>query len=1052
MNIHSIKILEVFAKHKVAANILMLFMMLSGIYAMTKLNIQFFPDFEIEVVTVTVNWEGASSEDIERSIIRPLEQELRSINFLKDMYSTSKEGVGIIFIEFMPNTNMSDAMDDVKDRVALVRNLPETSEPPEIIREVYYEEVAKLAIISETDLKPIRSYIYKFEQELLGAGISKIRIEGLPDEEIAIEVPMQKISSLRRSLYEIGQEVGKHSVDVPAGNFNEDNSSEQIRGLSQRRESIEFGDISLFTDREGRTLRLKDIADIKQRPIDDETLIYYQNKPAVIITMLRSKNTDSLNAANIYTNWLENTIPKLPQSLKIIVFDERWQLIKERILLLLKNGAGGLILLIGILFLFLNKHLAFWTALGIPVSFLATLAILYLLGGSINMISMFALIMALGIIVDDAIVVGEEALSKFEQGYDVESSVLMGANRMLPPVMASSLTTISAFIPLIMVQGLMGAFLIELPIVVICVILASLVESFFVLPGHLYHSFTKIKRDEVSETRKKIDTKFNHFKNHVFRPFLTLVIANPMVTLSAVLGILVISISFITMGYIKFNFFPSPESTRVRVDIQFAAGTPQTTTLKFLKELETAAYRTEKQINEKIIKALLIKQNTATFVEGQIQAGKNFASIQMETISPELRYTINQEFINQWKQNIVLPPELEVINFSSSRAGPPGGDIDILLSGQEVHKLKPASKEFQEILNKIPGVYNIKDDVPYGQLQRIFTISDRGQTLGLTPRDVANQIKSAFDGYLVQIFNQENDEIEVRVLLPESERNQTSTLEELPIIGPDRNVEPLGNVVNWRKQRGIDIIRHHNARLAINVTADVDTRINNTNVILNELLATSLPELAAKHGLEYSLKGRAQDEENTLNDMKAGGMFAIILIYLIMCWVFASYSKPVIVISAIPFGICGAIIGHLVMGLDLTLLSIFGIFGLSGIVINDGIILVLFYQQIRQEYDSSEKAIVAAACQRLRAVILTSLTTIAGLTPLLFERSLQAQFLIPMATSISFGLAFGTVLILIVIPTLVILYEKFSEQFNSTYYPNAIAYLKYKMTFLKKQS
>lgn len=1026
MNTHSIKILENFAKHKVAANILMLIMMLSGFYALSKLNIQFFPDFEIEVVTVTVNWEGATSEDIERSIIRPLEQELRGINYLKDLYSTSKEGVGIVFIEFLPNTDMSNAMDDVKDRVALVRNLPETSEPPEIVREIYYEEVAKLLITSGSDLSSIRSYVYKFEQELLAAGISKIRIEGLPDEEIAIEIPMRQITELKRSLYEIGQEINKHSQDIPAGNFNEDIASEQIRGLNQRRNNMEFGNIALFTDNSGRTLRLSDIAEIKQRPIDDETLIFYQNKPVVVFTLLRTKNTDSIAAANAYKTWLEKTRPNLPKSINIVVFDERWQLIKERMILLLKNGFSGLILLVGILFIFLNRHLAFWTALGIPVSFLATLGILYVLGGSINMISMFALIMALGIIVDDAIVVGEESLTKFEQGYDVESSVLIGANRMLPPVLASSLTTISAFIPLMMVTGLMGTFLIELPIVVICVILASLIESFFVLPGHLYHSFANINRNKKSNFRLNVDAKFDYFKNKIFKPLLTILIHNPLITLSSTIGILVIAFSLIINGYIKFNFFPSPESTTISIDIQFAAGTPQKTSLQFLRELEKTAYETQKQIGEKIIHTLIQKQNTATFIEGQIQTGKNFASVFIETVSPENRNTINNEFIDQWKKNILFPPEVENINFTASRAGPPGGDIDILLSGQGVNELKIASKEFKEILNKIPGVYNIKDDIPYGQLQRIFTISDRGQALGLTPFDVANQIRSAFDGYLVQIFNQEDDEIEVKVILAEKERNNTSTLDELPIVTPNRTIEPLGNIVNWRKQRGIDILRHHSASLAINVTADVDTRINNTNEILEVLLKKDLPDLAIRHGLEYNIKGRSQDEQETLADMKNGALFALILIYLIMCWVFSSYGKPLIVLLAIPFGLCGAIFGHLVMGLELTLLSIFGMFGLSGIVINDGIILILFYQQIKLEYDSNEKAIIAAACQRLRAVILTTLTTIAGLTPLLFERSLQAQFLIPMATAICFGLAFGTILILMVIPTIVIIYENIS--------------------------
>lgn len=1031
MNIHSNKLIEAFAKHKVAANILMMLMILSGIYAISKLNIQFFPDFEIEVVTVTVEWQGASSEDIERSIIRPIEQELRSINFLKDLYSTSKEGSGIVYIEFMPNTNMSDAMDDVKDRIALVRNLPETSEPPEVVRNVYYEEVAKLLITSDTDLSPVRSYIYKFEQELLSAGISKTRLEGLPDEEIAIEIPMQHISSLKKSLNQIGEHVLQYSQDIPAGNFNENTVSQQLRGLSQRRTSMEFGTIPLFTDQQGRTLRLSDIAEIKQQPIDTETLVYYKNKPAVILTLLRSKNTDSLKAANIYTTWLAKTREKLPSSINIIVYDERWQLIKERILLLLKNGASGLILLIGILFLFLNKHLAFWTALGIPVSFLATLGILYMLGGSINMISMFALIMALGIIVDDAIVVGEESLSKFEQGHDVESAVLMGANRMIAPVLASSFTTIAAFIPLMMVKGLMGSFLIELPIVVICVILASLVESFFVLPGHLYHSFANFKKSEIHPVREKIDKKFNYFKNKIFKPFINIVINNPLVTLTAAIGLPIIALSFISNGYIKFNFFPSPESTRIDINIQFAAGTPSHKVKSFLDSLESSAYVTQQQIGEDIIKTIIQKQNTATFVEQQVQTGKNFASVFVETTSPENRKFLNKQFIDVWQKNILLPPEIENINFNASRAGPPGGDIDLLLTGQAVDKLKIVSKELKEHLYTIPGVYNIKDDIPYGQQQKIFSISARGQALGLTPADVANQIKAAFDGYLVQIFNQENDELEVRVQLPEVERNKIATLEELPIVAPNKSIEPLGNIVTWRNQQGIDILRHHNARLAINVTADVDPRINNTNEILAKLLKNKLPELATRHGIEYNYKGRAEDENNTLSDMKNGALLALILIYLIMCWVFASYSKPLIVLAAIPFGISGALFGHFFMGLDLTLLSIFGIFGLSGIVINDGIILILFYQQIRDEYETPEKAIVAAACQRLRAVLLTSLTTIAGLMPLLFESSTQAQFLIPMATSISFGLAFGTALILMVIPTLVILYEKLEMKFKN---------------------
>lgn len=1023
MNTHSIKIIEVFARHKVAANIFMLLMILLGIFALSRLNIQFFPDFELEVVTVSVKWQGASAEDIESSIVKPIEQELRGINFLKDMYSSSKEGIGLIYIEFMPNTDMSEAMDDVKDRIALVRNLPDNSEEPEIVRNIYFEEIAKLIITSDTDLRPLRSYIYKFEQELLNKGISKIKISGLPDEEISIEIPIKTIPQIKKSLVDIGQQINKHSQNIPAGKINKNISGQQIRVTSQRRSAKEFAEIPLYTDNSGRLLRVQDIATVTQKPIEDESLIYYEDKPAVVMTLLRSKNTDSLDAANIYTSWLKETKNKLPSSIQIKVFDERWQLIKQRIMLLLKNGLGGLILLVAIMFLFLNKHLAAWTTVGIPVSFLATIGILYFLGGSINMISLFGLIMALGIIVDDAIVVGEQSLSNFESGMSAEKSVISGANRMIAPVMASSLTTIAAFIPLLNVQGLMGTFLQELPIVVICVIIASLIECFFVLPGHLYHSFTKIKNNDTSKFRQKFDEKFNYFKYHVFKPYLNLIINKPKLTLVTAIGILIISFSFIFLGYIKFTFFPSPESTRITVNIQFSAGMPSKAIYDFINTLKQSATKTEKELNTKIIKHIVLQQNVAQFVEGQNQTGTNFATIFVETVSPENRNILNNEFIEKWQKNTIYPTGIENINFMTMKAGPPGGDIDILFTNQPVATLKQASNELIKHLKTITGVYNIKDDIPYGQKQKIFTISPRGQALGLTPKDIADQIRAAFDGYLVQIFNQDHDEIEVKVILPDQERNKSSILEELPIVTPTKKVVPLSNVVTWSSTQGIDIIKHHNANLAINITADVNTKINNTNNILDNLKQNILLDIKNKYNIEYNIKGRSEDEVKTLANMKQGALIAIILIYLILCWVFSSYLMPLIVLLIIPFGIAGAIIGHFIMGLDLTLLSIFGMFGLSGIIINDGIILVLFYNQIKSDFNNPNKAIIEASCQRLRPVILTSMTTIAGICPLLFETSTQAQFLIPMVTSITFGLAFGTVLILILIPTIIILYE-----------------------------
>ncbi|MEO5343875.1 MAG: efflux RND transporter permease subunit, partial [Gammaproteobacteria bacterium SHHR-1] len=482
-----------FAQHPVAANLLMVIMLLSGAWALSQLNTQFFPNFEVEMVSVRTLWPGASAEDVERSITIPLEQALRSVDGLDKMSSTSSEGVSLISLEFPEGSDMASATSRAEELVKTVRNLPDDAEDTEVSHMLRYEPVARLLVHGGNDIRELRPLARRFERELLARGIAKVELNGLPEEEMAIQLSSASLHDLGLSLGRVAEVIAAGSEDAPAGILGRDDVGRDMRSLGQRRSEQEFEQLPLLADQQGRLVRLGDVAQLERRPRPNQASLSFQGEPAVELQVQRSASADSLESARIMEQWLRETRPVLPPGIEIVVYDESWQLIADRINLLLKNGLGGLVLVVAILFLFLNGRVAFWVTLGIPISFMATLAIVWLVGGSINMISLFALIMALGIIVDDAIVVGEDALTHYQTGEHSLQAAEGGARRMLAPVLSSSLTTIAAFIPLMAISGVIGKILFAIPMVVICVILASLVESFYVLPGHLRGSFHKMR-------------------------------------------------------------------------------------------------------------------------------------------------------------------------------------------------------------------------------------------------------------------------------------------------------------------------------------------------------------------------------------------------------------------------------------------------------------------------------------------------------------------------------------------------------------------------------
>lgn len=1012
-----------FAHHKVAANLVMILMLIGGLFAVQRMNVQFFPNFALDIVTVRVVWSGASAEDVENGITEPLEQRLKSINNLYRMSSTSAQGIASITLEFREGSDPVMALDEVRQQVDEFRNLPKEAEKPQISRVARYDTVARVLLSGDVSADELRRLAWRYERELTARGIDRVDVIGLPKEEISIEIPAHRLESLGLTIEDIGNRIARDSTDLPAGLIAQRDVARELRALEQRRTPHDFADLPLLS---GDTVlvRLGDVATIRREARPSTLELSHEGKPAVELLLQRAETGHSLKAARIFEQWVNDTRPTLPPNLSMTVYDEAWQLIDERIDLLIKNGLGGLVLVVLLLYLFLPGRVAFWVAFGIPSAFLAALAVLYGVGGSINMMSLFALIMALGVIVDDAIVVGEDAYAHYRNGESPLHASEGAGKRMLWPVLASSLTTVAAFLPLMMVGGIIGNILFDIPLVMICVILASLIECFLVLPAHLRTAFLRSGDGPLDRLRARFDAGFEQFRDGPFRRLSTLSVTHRGTTLSIAAAVLILAIGLLAGGRLNFTFFPTPEAQTLYANATFVAGTPRQDVERFLGQLETTLAETEQALGGALLHTAVIRQG-GTLGEGATGnlSGDQFGSVFVELSSPDRREVRNSQFIDEWKSRIVLPPGLESFTLTQRQSGPPGKDINVRLTGHDPMRLKAAAENLAATLRTVPGVTDTQDDMPYGRDQLIFSLTPAGRALGLSTQDLGRQLRAAYDGQLAQIFQDGPDEIEVRVRLPREDRERLASLADYSIRLPDGRFVPLASVAQFRDNRGFEALRHAQGLLAVEISAEIDRSLNNANNVRKALNEDTLPRLARDYGIAYSFEGRAADQRETMEDMRYGLLLGLALIYIVLAWVFASWGWPLVVMAIIPFGLVGAIFGHWIMGIDLTILSLFGLFGLSGIVVNNAIILVSFFKEQRHKGLNVNEALVQASCLRLRAVLLTSLTTIGGLAPLLFERSLQAQFLIPMATSIAFGLAVATVLVLFVIPALLSLHE-----------------------------
>ncbi len=1020
-----------FTGHKVAANLLMLLMLMLGLLGLNRLNTQMFPNFEFDYVSVTVPWRGASPEDVQRSITIPIEQALKTLPNTKKLIARSQQGAAAIFIELEAGSDLGLALDEVRQRIDSIRNLPQDAERPVIQKITRYSLVTSILLTSEQgSLEELRHLAREMEDELLAMGVGKVEFSGMPEEEMAIQVPSGTLHDLRMTLGDIANRVRSFSQDTPAGTVGRDDAAKQLRALGQRRDEKAFAELPLITTADGQQLTLGDVAIIERRPRDDQPTLTWQGDPAIELQAMRGEDDDMLELADKILSWGHARQASLPEGVTLTFHSQAWKLVEDRISTLLWNGISGLALVILTLYFFLNARVAWWVTVGIPVSFMATLGLLWMFGGTINMISLFGLILALGLIVDDAIVVGEDTLTHLQQGESAHRAALGGARRMFWPVVASSTTTMAAFLPLGMMSGAMGKIAFDIPFVMICVIMASLLECFLVLPGHLHHSFRGLQI-KTGGLRQRIDTGFNRIRDEKFRPLVHWAVRNRhLVSVSAICAF-VLALAVVATGWLKFTFFPPVDGDQIRAIAQFTSGTDQTRVDQFLDHLEETLYITNEELGGHLVLTSIMHHGAASGFPNpggaQNKSGDEYGTLMVEVYTGPDREISNDTFIQHWRDKVELPAGLEQLLIAQPEAGPPGKPIEIKLTGNDAPVLKEASMALQERLREFSGVSNVDDDLPYGKEQLTFELTPLGRSLGLSLNDVAGQLRSAFDGNLAQLYNEQDEEIEVRVMLPDNERRRFSAIERLPIITPQGDAVPLRDVVSFDARKGVDLLRRVDGEMAVTVYADLDPEQGNANAIIEDLKAGTLPGLQARYGVGVGYEGKLQEQADNMRDMATGALLGLAIIYIVLAWVFSSYSWPLAIMTAIFFGLTGAVIGHLLtapFGIKFSMFSAMGLFGLSGIIVNDSIVLVSFYKQLIAEGMDRFDAIVEACVRRLRAVLLTSITTVAGLTPILFETSLQAQFLKPMAVSLVFGLLFGTALILLVVPSMLMIIEE----------------------------
>ena len=997
-------ILAYFSQHRVAANLVMIVVILFGLVALNRLPTQLMPDYSIPAIEVSTAWPEANAQTVEAYLTTPLEQSIRQLDDVEEVWSWSNQGHSQIVARYSLDADMDAALSDMSSLVNGFSDLPEGAETPTFQQEEEPEAVFSLLVSSAGPLEELRPLVQQFKNDLLSRGVARVDVRGFPDHEIAVDVPLDRLLASGSSLGDIAAQIRAANRDDSAGQVGEDFSRASV--VSERRtESVHrLAELPMANGQPLSTL-----ATVERQIAPGARHYVLEGQSVARLLIYRSENVDSLETSDLIYNWLDEVRPELPRGAEIRVWWDLSEFVRGNLDMLLQNSLMGLVLVVAILFLFLNRHVAWWTAMGIPVSVLGTLILLYGSGGSINFLAVFAFLMALGIIVDDAIVVGEETVTQMEKGHTPADATLIAARRMFGPVMASSLTTIAAFFPLLLVPGVFGEILRPIPVVVISVIVASLVECFLILPGHLNHGFHG-RAPKRSRFRVTMDNTVTRVRERIYRPFVSFALHNRAITLSVAFGLCAVAYGLPMSGIVPVTDMNNIEDNMVTAYVEFYDGTDESTIDDYTARMKTAMRATETELGE--------GRPIVEEVYEIYSADEGFTQVQAKLVDRDERPVSNGDFLKAWGERIETGPEVSYLSTGSNEDGSGRETLSFFLAGRDLTTLKRGAEELKARLEDYSGLANVRDTLPWGEEKRLFELNAMGRGLGLTEPEIARQIRQAFMGVEAQTFTENGQDIPVTVRLSDTDREAAGALYDLPIRTADGRYVRLADVAEFHSERGLGTLYHQNGQLGLEVKADVLGEDANLSEIAKDIRTRELQPILDRYGLTAEIQGSAEDIEEMQQNLILAAIGALAMIYFILAWMFGSYSWPLAVMIAIPLGMTGAIFGHWLLGFELTFLSFFGLFGLGGIIINDAIILINRYQEIRTEQPEldSRLAIIEASCQRFRAVMLTSITTVAGLVPILLSDSVQAQLVQSMATSLAFGLSYGTLLVLVVIP------------------------------------
>ncbi len=1040
-----------FARNGVAANLLMVFIVASGAFALIGMPIEVFPSMETESITVTVPYLGAAPEEVEQGVCLRVEEAVQDLEGVDTVRSTAAEGVGTVVIELESGADNRKVLDEVKSRVDAITTFPEETEKPIIQEALIRRRVITVAIYGDVDERALKAVAEEVREGLSELpDISQVELDAVRPYEISIEVSEDTLRQYGLTFDEVVMAVRRSSLDLPGGAVRAREGEILLRTMGQAYRGAEYGGIVLRARPDGSRLLLGDIAEVTDGFAETDVTSRFDGQPVALVQVYRVGDQSALRLARQVKAYVAERSAALPPGLRMTTWLDDTVPLQDRLRVLLESGRLGLLLVFLVLALFLKFRLALWVSVGIAVSFTGALAVLPYVDVTINVMSLFAFLLVLGIVVDDAIVVGENIYRHFEMGKSGMRAAVDGARQVATPVTFSILTTVAAFTPLIYsVEGPSGAIARTIPLVVIGCLAFSLIESMFVLPNHLSHL---THRHEEGQPRNVVwgwslfqgffSKRMKWVIDRGYRPLIERAIEWRYSTVAIAVAVLVITAGYIFSGRMKFEFFPDVEADNAVVLLTMPQGTPAETTLAAVERIEAAASELEEELRLeghdvfRHVMATVGAQPYAALVQAsgptanfQVEvAAPHQGEVNIELMSSQERTIRASEVTRRWREKVGTVADAVRVEYTSSLVSF-GAAVDVELTGRDLGQLRVAGEEIKARLADYPGVFDISDSFRAGKREIRLELDPRAESLGLSLEALGRQVRQGFYGAEAQRIQRGRDDVRVMVRYPVEERETLASLEDMRIRTPTGAEVPFSFAGRAEFGRGFATIQRMDRRRVLNITADVDPAIVTANEVVADLEANVLPEVLAGYpGISSSFAGEQEEQRQTFEGLFEALGVALIVIYGLLAIPFRSYLQPMIVMSAIPFGLIGAVIGHRVIGLNLTMLSLLGLIALTGVVVNDSLVMVDFINRRVAAGMKVHEAIRDAGAARFRPIVLTSLTTFVGLLPLLLERSFQAQFLVPMAVSLAFGVLFATAITLVLVPSLYAILNDFRSQ------------------------